>query len=589
VLKKLIVSIILFMFLLCGQSFAASLNITSLYVPSSDGDGRYQVSWGHVSNATYYELVGELSGTLYSGTASSLNRVKSNGSYYYKVRACNSSGCGSFSAKKGITVFKLSTPPKPTATLSNSVDIRVAWNSISGANHYYRQVSINGAAWQNRNKYTATTVLFSNQQVRSYRYRVQACNANSECSSYSSPSNSISVLAVPAVPKVSAELSGGNNITVNWNSISGANHYYRQVSINGAAWQNRNKYTTITVLLSNQQVRSYRYRVQACNVNSECSSYSSPSNSISVLAVPAVPKVSAALSDGNNITVAWNVSSGASYYYREVSINSGPWQNNAKYITTSILLPDQQARSYRYRVRACNSNNQCSSYSTSSNSILVIGNAMSVKQFEWIPATVAVGQVTSFYWDIDNAAECFSISEGADVNEPRPAAGDNGDIIYTAPEEHLTQWYCLDQYGNRLPNNPEEYLEAPRTITPPLMSVKQFEWIPATVAVGQVTSFYWDIDNAAECFSISEGADVNEPRPAAGDNGDIIYTAPEEHLTQWYCLDQYGNRLPNNPDEYLEAPRTITPIPITPKTIIFIHTDLLGTPVAETDKNGDIQ
>ncbi|WP_220783689.1 hypothetical protein, partial [Shewanella sairae] len=46
-------------------AYAAAPKVPSISVPSSDVDGRYTVTWGETSNTTRYEIMGEMSGTLY--------------------------------------------------------------------------------------------------------------------------------------------------------------------------------------------------------------------------------------------------------------------------------------------------------------------------------------------------------------------------------------------------------------------------------------------------------------------------------------------------------------------------------------------
>ena len=76
----------------------------TITVPSSDNDGTYTVSWSSVPYATQYQLSGENSGTLYSGSALSRSRTNSNGTYSYQVRACNATGCSAVSASQSVTV-----------------------------------------------------------------------------------------------------------------------------------------------------------------------------------------------------------------------------------------------------------------------------------------------------------------------------------------------------------------------------------------------------------------------------------------------------------------------------------------------------
>ncbi|MCP4990328.1 MAG: hypothetical protein GY928_31115 [Colwellia sp.] len=87
--------------------------------------------------------------------------------------------------------------------------------------------------------------------------------------------------------------------------------------------------------------------------------------------------------------------------------------------------------------------------------------------------------------------------------------------------------------------------------SPPAMVVKQFEWIPAVVQTGEQTAFHWNVENAKYCIG------NNKSRTPSGNNGKHVYTEPREHITQWYCNDALGNRLPADETKYLEAPLTV--------------------------------
>src|SRR3546814_18554834 len=81
-------------------------------VCSSDLNGAFAVSWTSVSAATRYELQQRKDGGSWSVAYNSSGLGKttsglSNGSYEYRVRACNAGGCAAFSAIKTAVV----TPP----------------------------------------------------------------------------------------------------------------------------------------------------------------------------------------------------------------------------------------------------------------------------------------------------------------------------------------------------------------------------------------------------------------------------------------------------------------------------------------------
>lgn len=183
-------------------------------------------------------------------------------------------------------------------------------------------------------------------------------------------------LVIPVAPaSVSAAVNNGDDVTISWTLVTGASYYNREVSINSGAYQNSKRYDhpQSSVVFEGQQPRTYKYRIRACNTANQCSGWTE-SNAITVVpGTPSTPaSVSASISNGDDITISWSLVDGASYYNREVSINSGAYQNIKRYEhpQSSIVFENQQPRTYRYRVRACNVVDQCSAW-RSSNSVTV--------------------------------------------------------------------------------------------------------------------------------------------------------------------------------------------------------------------------
>jgi hypothetical protein len=274
-----------------------------------------------------------------------------------------------------------SNPRKPTAILRGDDDIKVLWEPVENTAYYFPEVSINNGAWawiyedKISGKVSGNEVLYKDQKIASYQYRVKACNSYNECSSFSSPSGTVTVPPpIPSAPSApSANLSHGNTITIHWGSVANTSYYTREVSINGGSWINPRNFTETKAIYINQKVRSYRYRVKACNSNGQCSSFSLPSGTVKVSPqMPFAPSAPLAnLSDGNTITIHWNSVANASYYTREVSINGGSWINPRNFTGTKAVYINQKVRSYRYRVKACNINDECSIFSSPSNLVTV--------------------------------------------------------------------------------------------------------------------------------------------------------------------------------------------------------------------------
>ncbi|ACJ29460.1 Conserved hypothetical protein [Shewanella piezotolerans WP3] len=154
-----------------------------LMLASSDSDGTFTVSWSGQNPSIHYELHGESKAPLYSGRALSITRTKGNGSYSYKVRACNGRICSGYSAIQTIRVaIALPTPATPSLSLASSDpdgNYRVSWSAVANATRYQLSGESNSSLYSG-----SALSLARSQSAGSYSYKVRACNG-SACSAYS--------------------------------------------------------------------------------------------------------------------------------------------------------------------------------------------------------------------------------------------------------------------------------------------------------------------------------------------------------------------------------------------------------------------
>ncbi|WP_081700034.1 hypothetical protein [Rhodanobacter sp. OR87] len=156
----------------------------SLSVPASNNTGSYTVSWGAVSAATTYTLQEQVNGgswTTIQATSATSRAIsgKSNGTYGYHVQACNTGGCGPWSATGSTVVLQ---PPAAAPALSvpassNTGSYTVSWGAVSTATTYTLQEQVNGGSWTTIQSSSATSLAISGKGSGTYGYHVQACNA----------------------------------------------------------------------------------------------------------------------------------------------------------------------------------------------------------------------------------------------------------------------------------------------------------------------------------------------------------------------------------------------------------------------------
>jgi murein DD-endopeptidase MepM/ murein hydrolase activator NlpD len=285
-----------------NNSATFTINVTSAAVPvptlstisNSDGDGDYTVDWTPVANATSYELQEDDNNSFnspsvkYNGAGtvwSASNRPAD--TYYYRVRACNTSDCSDWSGVQSTTVQDETLTAPTLSTISNSDgdgDYTVGWTAVANATSYELQEDDNNSFNSPSVVYNAGTVWnASNKPSGSYYYRVRACNT-SECSAWSNVQSAIvqdHSLTAPTLSTISNSDGDGDYI-VEWTTVANAVSYELQEDDNNSFNSPSVKYNGAGTVwnASNKLADTYYYRVRACN-STRCSVWSN-SESVTV-------------------------------------------------------------------------------------------------------------------------------------------------------------------------------------------------------------------------------------------------------------------------------------------------------------------
>lgn len=165
-------------------------------VPASSNNGCYTVNWSGVAGAASYTMQEQTNGGAFGTIANNGSGAlgicgKSNGSYGYRVQACNVGGCGPWSGTATITVALLpAVPPNLNVVLLTPLykgRYTVTWSAVALATRYEVQYKTPTDGWQLGYTGTATTysgiLISTNGQVQ---FEVRACNAVG-CSAWSAP------------------------------------------------------------------------------------------------------------------------------------------------------------------------------------------------------------------------------------------------------------------------------------------------------------------------------------------------------------------------------------------------------------------
>ena len=365
-------------------TFAGSGPAAPTVTAGTDSQGRPTLKWKAVTGAAKYEVYRSYSengpytkystvtGTTYTNTA----YLENGTTYYYRVRALNSSGvAGAYSSVVYVTYKQ--TLSAPTVTGGNDAQGRptLKWNAVSGAAKYevYRARSKDGDyikySTVTGTSYTNTSYI---ENGNTYYYKVRALDANGTAGAWSSV---VSVTYKQTLP--APTVTGGNDSqgrpTLKWNAVTGAAKYevYRARSKDG----DYIKYSTVTgTSYTNtsyiENGNTYYYKVRALDANGTAGAWSSivsvtyRAASTGTLSAPAV-------TGGNDSqgrpTLKWKAVSGAAKYevYRARSLNGDYIKystvTGTSYTNTSYLA---NGTTYYYKVRALGSDGSYGPYST---------------------------------------------------------------------------------------------------------------------------------------------------------------------------------------------------------------------------------
>ena len=361
-------------------TFAGSGPAAPTVTAGTDSQGRPTLKWNAVTGAAKYEVYRSYSengpytkystvtGTTYTNTA----YLENGTTYYYRVRALNSSGvAGAYSSVVYVTYKQ--TLSAPTVTGGNDSQGRptLKWNAVSGAARYevYRARSRSGEyikySTVTGTSYTNTSYI---EDGNTYYYKVRALDANGTAGPWSD------VVAVTCRLGLTApSVTGGNDAqgrpTLKWKAVTGAAKYevYRARSLNG----DYIKYSTVTgTSYTNtsyiEDGNTYYYKVRALDANGTAGPWSDVVAVTCRLGLPA-PTVTGGNDAQGRPTLKWNAVSGAAKYevYRARSLNgdyikystvTGTSYTNISYI--------ENGNTYYYKVRALDANGTAGAWSS---------------------------------------------------------------------------------------------------------------------------------------------------------------------------------------------------------------------------------
>jgi YD repeat-containing protein len=349
---------------------------SSIVVPANSATGSFTISWGgSIGVITKYELY-EARSSSFSGQTlvhSAITQTiaftdRANGSYYYRVRACNGGSCSAYTT--GTSPIAVSRPPGTPASISvpassTTGTYTISWGTSTGdltAYQLYESPSSDFSAATSIYSGTGTSLQVTGRTDGTYYYRVRACNGPN-CSGYRTGANGTVVLVAPGVPSFinypSVNTTGTFDVT--WGTATGRVTAYELYEARGSTFSDQVRIAYGAGLPSQVLSRAdgvYYYRVRACNGTS-CSDYVA-GGALTVLRPPGPPS-SIAVPYTNNTgtyTVGWATPvTGTATSYQLYEANNAAFTNETLVYNaaqTNVVM-FRNTGTYYYRVRACNS------------------------------------------------------------------------------------------------------------------------------------------------------------------------------------------------------------------------------------------
>jgi RHS repeat-associated protein len=354
--------------------------------------GDFSLSWTTPANTTSFVLYESRDNVTFITVASQASAGYSisgyaNGTYYYKVVACNGP-CGAFSNTVTVQVNRPIVPLPPVsisvAAGGTAGSFTVSWvPSPTGptATRFRLEQSFNSGAWTSQQNTAALSYPANNQPSGTYEFRVKACNGPTDatnCSTTTGPA-SIVVLGLPGTSTITitpSPISTDGNYTVSWTTVvPAATEYwlFEKVDSQGNFTQ---VYTgpLLSYTPPTKPNGTYTYYVRA--KNSSGGGLNSANVSVMVQ-IPGAPPIPTGLSGptgvvqvpGNTFLITWNTVSGATYLLQErtscnltVTVTDMGTETQFEKQWIGCLTPTG-SRTDTFAVKACYTPANCSPWS----------------------------------------------------------------------------------------------------------------------------------------------------------------------------------------------------------------------------------
>ncbi|MCX8128930.1 MAG: PA14 domain-containing protein [Clostridia bacterium] len=289
------------------------------------------IGWDKVEGATSYDV--EENGTvIYSGQDTEYTHadIIPGTMHSYTVKA--KTAFAESEKSQPVTAITLLDTPSGLSTVCDETSITLAWNPVAGADGYEAEADGTAIDVGEATSYRFSGLNPGTQHV--YRVRAKTAYARSEWSDIASQ---VTKLGVPSYFNVTPS---GNEITLTWDGVAGAESY--EIEVDGNVIENGTNTSYVHTGLLPGTTHTYRVKAKNSLIAGEWS------GSTTVNTLFGIPQNVTASVTEDSILTQWNAVDGAVGY--DIEVNGTITDNGT---STSYTISDvTPGYSYVYRVRA---------------------------------------------------------------------------------------------------------------------------------------------------------------------------------------------------------------------------------------------
>jgi hypothetical protein len=345
-----------------------------LTVPAVNHTGDVVIEWSVSALAISYALeqssdAGSTWTSVYEGDATQAALTDlDDGTYRYRVKACNTYGCSAWRVAPGVLV--VTRPPTEAPVLSvpstnTTGAYQVSWSPVARATTYELQEKMpSNPIWETVQDDTNQSWSATAEGDGDHAYRVRGSNAVGT-GPWSDTATVHVVLAPPPQPTLTVDtpISHDGTYTLTWGGTGSSASFVLLEQANGGPWQTVLSGAEASAVMTGKPDGTYVYKLQACDARA-CSPWS---NSVTVsvdvgLGVPENISAQKLTPMGvTTIAITWTGQSAATLYHVEMTRNgvvSTPYSGSGTSASIRIGASDQ----VKFRVNACDAS-ECSPWS----------------------------------------------------------------------------------------------------------------------------------------------------------------------------------------------------------------------------------